>query len=392
VVKLRFITAGESHGKGLIGIIEGIPANLNITPEYINIQLRRRQKGYGRGGRMKIEADQVQILSGVRWGKSIGSPISLYIENRDWQNWKQGMSIYEKDKNSILPVVRPRPGHADLAGIIKYNQKDIRNILERSSARETAMRVALGAIAKCMLEYLGVKIGSFVTSVGKVSYDIKTYKLFSKELIELHEYAEKSDLRCPDQNVTEKMKKEIDNAAKKGYSLGGRFVVFAIGMPAGLGSHVHWDRRLDARISQAIISIQAIKAIEIGEGFLLAEMPGCDVMDEIVISEQNSLKALKRKTNFAGGIEGGITNGMPIIVKAAMKPPPTQRRPLKSVDISNFEVIEAAYERSDISAVAAASVVAEAMLAIVIADAFLEKFGGDSMEELKKNISSFLNS
>jgi chorismate synthase len=392
MTRLRLLTAGESHGRGLVGIIEGIPANLSISADYINQQLVRRQKGYGRGGRMKIESDRVEIISGVRWGRTLGSPVALYIENRDWQNWQKGMSVSEEDAQSIEPVVRPRPGHADLAGIIKYAQQDIRNVLERSSARETAMRVALGAVVRRMLDEFGISIGSFVTSVGGEVFQVDTSVLKPKDLLALYSQAEGSEVRCPSADVTSKMKEEIDRAKEGGYSLGGRFVVFATGVPPGLGSHIQWDRRLDGRVAQALMSIQAIKAVSIGEGFEMATSRGSEVMDEMVVEGSFSLKNIKRKTNHAGGIEGGITNGMPVVVKASMKPIPTQRKPLRSVDLATGSYVEAAYERSDICAVAAASVVAEAMLALVIGDALLEKFGGDSIEETKRNLESFLKS
>jgi len=391
--RLSFTTSGESHGRGLTGIIEGIPANLSISAEYINSQLARRQKGYGRGGRMKIEKDTVEIMSGIRWGKTIGSPIALFIKNRDWTNWEKAMSSDSAFKDSIEPVTRPRPGHADLPGIIKYNQNDIRNILERSSARETAMRVALGSIAKRFLEEFNIFIGSFVTSVGNINLDIDTSRLNEDALLELHKGADVSELRCPDKGVTEKMKHLIDTAKERGYSLGGRFTTFATGLPVGLGSHIQWNRRLDARLAHAFMGIQAIKAVEIGDGVAISEKPGIEVLDEILPPEKGRrLSDVRRTTNHAGGIEGGMTNSMPVIVKATMKPIPTQRKPMKSIDINTGEPVEAAYERSDVCAIAAASVIGEAMMALVIADAFLEKFGGDCMEEVQRNYSSYIDS
>ena len=387
--KLRFLTAGESHGKALTGIIEGIPANLSLTPEYINNQLKRRQKGYGRGGRMKIESDRVEILSGVRWGKTLGSPISLLIKNRDWENWLDGMSVEGSKAGSIPAVTRPRPGHADLAGVIKYNQQDIRNILERSSARETAMRVALGSVARKLLEHFGIRIGGFVTSIGPIRYEINQAMLKEEELSELARRAESSGLSVPENALEEKMREEIDRAKTEGYSLGGTFLVFATGLPVGLGSHIQWDRRLDARIAQAMMGIQAIKGVEIGSGFRMSERPGSEVMDEILPSERGSKLSVSRASNHAGGIEGGMTNGMPLLVRAAMKPIPTQARPLRSIDIQSGEAIEAAYERSDVCAVPAATVIAEAMLALVLCDAFLEKFGGDSIEETETNLKNY---
>lgn len=388
--KLRFYTAGESHGRALVGIIEGIPANLPIQSSYIDRDLARRQKGFGRGPRMKIEQDRAVFLSGVRWGKTTGSPISVMIENRDWENWQKAMSPEPEHKGTIQAVTRPRPGHADLPGIIKYNQKDIRNILERSSARETAMRVALGAVARRLLEEFGIKVGSFVVSVGEVKWDLNTAELDEKRLWELHEMAESSEVRCPDQRASEAMKQRIERAMKDGHSLGGSFVVFGTGVPAGLGSHTQWDLRLDGRLAQAILSIQAIKAVSIGEALRASESPGSEVMDEIFPANKGPL-SFSRKTNFAGGIEGGMTNGMPVVVRAFMKPIPTQRKPLRSVDIETGQPVEAAYERSDTCAVSAAAVVAEAMLCLVLADGLLEKFGGDSLEETLQNFRSYQN-
>jgi chorismate synthase len=386
---LRYLTAGESHGRGLVGIIEGLPAGLSLSREDIDAELRRRQRGYGRGGRMKIEADRAEILSGVRWGQTIGSPICLFIENRDWPNWEKAMSAEEADAGSLGAVTRPRPGHADLPGALKYARKDIRDILERSSARETAMRVALGAVVKKFLREFGIGIGSFVTSIGDEGMELDTKRAFSSEdaLLKLSVKAEASEARCPDRKATEKIKSVIDDAAKKGNTLGGRFTVFAAGVPPGLGSHTHWDRRLDGVFAQALMSIQAIKAVEIGEGAALAAMPGSAAMDEIYYAKD---KGFFRKTNSMGGIEGGMTNGMPVVASAVMKPIPTLRKPLHSVDIRSKRPFEAAYERSDVCAVPAASVVAEAMTALALAGAFLEKMGGDSMEETKKNFDSYL--
>ncbi|HEX8947870.1 MAG TPA: chorismate synthase [Dissulfurispiraceae bacterium] len=378
---LRFLTAGESHGKGLIGILEGIPSGLSLSSEDIDRELKRRQAGYGRGGRMKIEQDHAEILSGVRWGKTIGSPISLFVENRDWKNWQEGMSPDSKNGGAIPPVTRPRPGHADLAGALKYAHKDIRNILERSSARETAMKVAVGAIAKQFLSVFGVSIGSYVVRIGSV----KMQPVPEARLSDLFKSAEGSPVRCPDGNASKKMVKLIDKAMRNGDSLGGVFEVVAAGVPAGLGSHIQWDRKLDGKFAQALMSIQAIKGVEIGTGFAMAERFGSEVMDEIFYK-----KAFYRKTNHAGGIEGGMTNGMPLVLKAAMKPIPTLRKPLRSVDIIGKKSIEAAYERSDTCAVPAAAVVGEAMAAVVLADAFLEKFGGDSTAEVKRNFDSYM--
>lgn len=393
--KLRFITSGESHGKGLTGIIEGIPSGLQLSSDYIDTELRRRQGGYGRGGRMKIETDHAEIVSGVRWEKTLGSPISIIIENRDWNNWLEGMSVESQYEGSINAVTRPRPGHADLAGALKYGQKDIRNILERSSARETAMRVALGSVAKKFLGEFGIVIGSYVMRIGSVSIQEHDSGASAQEFADAFKKAEISPVRCPDDESSKKMMELIDTAVQKGDTLGGIFKVFATGVPAGLGSHIQWDKKLDARLSYALSGIQAIKGVEIGSGFEMAGKFGSEVMDEIFydganVKSQGSGLGFYRNTNHAGGIEGGITNGMPVVIKAAMKPIPTLRTPLRSVDIITKEPFEAAYERSDTCAVPAAAVVAEAMTALILADAVLEKFGGDSVKETKKNYNSFI--
>lgn len=380
---LRFLTAGESHGKGLIAIIEGMPAGVPILKEEIDRELKRRQQGYGRGGRMKIESDEVEILSGVRWGKTLGSPISFFIKNRDWENWKEAMSP-DKAFESCPTVTRPRPGHADLAGFLKYQHTDIRNVLERSSARETAARVAVGAVAKQFLKIFDIKIGSFVTRIGSAEKKIEAANLNEKELLELAQMAESSSVRCPWKETEAEFIEVIEQAIKNGDSVGGCFVVFATGVPVGLGSYVHWDRKLDSKIASGIMSIQAIKAVEIGDGVTLGGKFGSEVMDEIFYD-----KFFYRKTNHMGGIEGGVSNGMPIVVKATMKPIPTLRKPLKSVDVFTKEATSASYERSDVCAVPAASVIGEAVLAWHIAEAFLEKFGGDSLKEVESNFYSY---
>ncbi len=405
--KLRFLTSGESHGKCLTGILEGVPSGLQISAKDINSDLSRRQKGHGRGGRMKIESDAVQILSGVRWGRTLGSPISLLIENKDWKNWEEGMSADSRHRASIEPVTRVRPGHADLAGVLKYDQQDARSILERSSARETAMKVALGAIARRLLDEFGIKVMSIVTEIGNIKYQNSEHRAQItdiKAITSMFKKAERSAVRCPDKQAEKKMIRLIDKAKKEGNSLGGVFEVFATGLPAGLGSHTQWDRRLDSLISQAVMGIQAIKGVEIGSGFEMARKPGSEVMDEVYYRTPSKQPAGKqnpehrtqtaggfyRKTNHAGGIEGGMTNGMPVVVRVAMKPIPTQARPLRSVDIMTKRAVKAAYERSDICAVPAAGVIGEAMVALVIADAFLEKFGGDSIKEVKRNYNGYL--
>lgn len=390
---LRFLTAGESHGKGLVGILEGVPAGLTLSSEDIDRELKRRQMGHGRGGRMKIEQDRAEILSGVRWGKTIGSPISLLIENRDWKNWQEGMSSDSKYAGSIPPVTRPRPGHSDLAGALKYGHTDIRNILERSSARETAMRVAIGAITKRFLSEFEIYIGSYVIQIGNEKSQVSGVRCQVSELKKIFEEAEKSPVRCPDKKTSEKMVELIDKAIKKGDSLGGIFEIVATGIPVGLGSHIQWDKRLDGRLAQALMGIQAIKGAEVGMGFEMSEKFGSEVMDEIFYGSKqakNNGTGFYRKTNNSGGIEGGMSNGMPIILRAAMKPIPTLKKPLRSVDIKTKQPIEAAYERSDTCAVPAAAVVGEAMTALVIADAVLEKFGGDSIVETKRNFDSYL--
>ena len=375
------MTAGESHGRGLVTILEGIPSGLSLSSEDVDLELKRRQQGYGRGGRMKIEQDRAIIMSGVRWGKTIGSPLSLLIENRDWENWQEGMSADAAQVGSIPGVTRPRPGHADLAGAMKYNHRDVRNILERSSARETAARVAAGAVTKKFLSEFGISVGSYVIRIGSVALP----ESMEDANPESFQRAEASAVRCPDDSTSLKMIKLIDLARQKGDTLGGIFKVVVSGAPAGLGSHIQWDKRLNARLMMAVSSIQAIKGVEIGLGFRAAGRFGSEVMDEIACSADGFI----RDTNNAGGIEGGISNGMPIIIRAAMKPIPTLKKPLRSVDLVTREAIEAAYERSDTCAVPAASTIAEAMAALCIADAMLEKFGGDCIEETKRNFSAY---
>jgi chorismate synthase len=394
---LRFLTAGESHGRGLTGVIEGVPSGIPVTAGDIDKDLRRRQGGHGRGGRMKIESDHVEILSGVRWGKTIGSPISLFIENKDWRNWEEGMSAESAFSGSIRPVTRPRPGHADLAGALKYDHRDMRNVLERSSARETAMRVGLGAIAKRVLSEFGIGFGSYVIQVGTVRSKELRVQDSEKDLLQKFDNAEKSSVRCPDEAASKKMVRLIDKAIKEGNSLGGVFEVFITGLPPGLGSHVQWDRKLDGKLAQAMMSIQAMKGVEIGGGFEMCGRSGSEVMDEIFfkgrkeVGRQKKTAGFYRKTNNAGGLEGGMTNGMPIILRVGMKPIPTLRTPLMSVDINTKKSFSAAYERSDVCAVPAAAVVGEAMAALTIADAFLEKFGGDSKGEVARNYHSYLS-
>jgi chorismate synthase len=393
--KLRFFTSGESHGRGLIGFLQGLPAGVPVNPDLIDTDLRRRQMGYGRGGRMKIEQDHAELIAGVRWGKTIGSPIAVLIENRDHKNWREGMSSEAVHADSLAAVTRPRPGHADLAGALKFDHSDVRNILERSSARETAARVALGSIAKQFLTEFGITVGSWVIRIGKACMPIS--ELCSQDLHLLAE-ADASDVRCPNPLVAKKMRTQIDTAAKRGDTIGGVFEVVVFNVPIGLGSHIQWDVKLDARLAFAVMSIQAIKGVEIGLGFGVGDRFGSDAMDEIFYARKKSSYGVEgrsgapylRKTNYAGGIEGGMTNGMPIVVRAAMKPIPTLRKALRSVDLITKKPFEAAYERSDTCAVPAASVVGEAMVALVITDAMLEKFGGDSLAETKRNYESYL--
>ena len=378
---LRYLTSGESHGKLINAILEGIPSGLELSEEDVNIDLRRRQSGYGRGERMKIERDEVEITSGVRFGKTMGSPISMIIRNRDWENWKNEMSIIRRNKG-INMVTRPRPGHADLAGGIKYNEIDLRNIFERSSARETACRVAVGAVARKILAELGIKILSHVISIGNIR--AKNIPRNPNSIVHL---AERSDLRCADAEAERKMKDVIDKAKNKGDSVGGIFEIIVMNPPVGLGSHTQWDRKLDGKLARALMSIQAIKGIETGMGFRTADLFGSQVHDEIYYRKDK--RGFYRKTNNAGGIEGGISNGEDIVLRAAMKPIPTLLTPLRSVDIITKKPFKASVERSDVCAVPSAAVVGEAVVAFEIANAFLEKFGGDSLKELKRNFNSY---
>ena len=356
---LRFMTAGESHGSQPTAILEGIPAGVKINLDLVNEDLFRRQQGYGRGGRMKIESDKVEIVSGIRFGETIGSPITLIVKNRDWQNWQDRMAVFGEPAGDKVTAVRP--GHADLTGVIKYNRNDARDILERSSARETTMRVAVGGICKEFLRACGIKLTSKVIKIGGVDND--------------------SEL-----DINDDIKKRIDEAKSKGDTLGGIFEVTVKGVPIGLGSHIQWDRKLDAKLAMAMMSIQAIKGVEIGAGFECANLFGSQVHDEIFYnSEKNKIY---RQTNRAGGIEGGMSNGEDIIIRAVMKPIPTLMTPLKSIDIESKKQVLACKERSDTCAVEAAAVVGEAMTAFVIAQALIDKFGGDSLVDVLKSLSS----
>lgn len=388
---IRFLTAGESHGKALTTIIDGFPSNLEISEQYINMELKRRQMGYGRGLRMKIESDSVEILSGIRFNKTLGSPISLLIRNKDWENWQTIMSA-KAIKEKIDKITIPRPGHADLVGVTKYNFDDIRNSIERSSARETAARVAAGSVAKKLLEVFGISVGSFVESIGGV-YPENNFaeKLFSNIIKSdlsaknISFRADKSDVRVLESNQEKKIINKIKQAKKNGDTLGGTFLIFATGVPVGLGSFTNYDTKLDAEITYSIMSINAVKAVEIGEGFLLADKFGSKAHDEIILKRN----FFSRKTNRAGGIEGGISTGLPIIVRAAMKPIATLMSPIESVDLSTMGKIEARRERSDFVAVPACAVIAESMLAWSIAKFFVQKFGGDSIEEMMDNYNNY---
>src|SRR5437870_91686 len=381
----RFLTAGESHGEALVAVIDGVPAGLPLTEADINGDLARRQRGYGRGGRMKIERDQVHVLSGVRWGATLGSPITLSIANRDWENWKATMGVAVPEAGTAKKeVTRPRPGHADLAGAMKYGHRDIRNVLERSSARETTARVAVAGVAKRLLSEFGITILSHVTEIGGV-------RIGAPEVPwdEIRSRAEASEVRCADPAAESAMIEAIDQAKAAGDTLGGVFEVVALGCPVGLGSYVQWDRKLDGRLARAFCSIHAIKGAEIGMGFEAARRPGSQVHDEILFDSDSGFH---RRSNSAGGLEGGVTNGQPVVVRAAMKPISTLRKPLQSVDMATKETVEAVVERSDVCAVPAAGVVGEAMMAIVLADAFLEKFGGDGIEEVRRNYRAYQDS
>jgi chorismate synthase len=373
---LRYLTAGESHGRALVGILEGMPAGLPIKKDQIDLQLRRRQGGYGRSTRMQIEQDSVEVLAGIRAGVTLGSPIALVIWNRDWANWSKHMDPWAPPPARYHPVTVPRPGHADLPGALKYRHTDIRNVLERASARETAMRVALGAIARQLLEYFGIQIASHVVQIHTVRAQSDPSSLSAAELTAR---ADASPVRCLDPHAQREMIACIDRAQAEGNTVGSIFEVIATNVPVGLGSYVHWDRKLDGRIAQAMASLPAIKAVEIGLGVESAACWGSECHDEIFYEES---RGLYRKTNRAGGLEGGVTNGERLIVRVAMKPLSTLRRPLHSVDMHSKSPVKAHVERSDVCAVPAASVIGEALLALVLADAFLEKYGGDSIAEI----------
>ncbi len=393
---IRFLTSGESHGQALVGVVEGIPAGLEISAEYINHQLWRRQQGYGRGGRMRIESDKVEILAGIRFGKTIGSPIALMVRNKDWENWKEKMAV-EGSRKRVEKITIPRPGHGDLVGTVKYGYDDIRNAIERASARETAMRVACSTIARKLLEAFGIFIGSHVLSIGKADYKDRTKvdTLITKlckascGAYKVTEEADKSEVRILDQEVAARAIQAIRQAKKKGDTLGGIFEVIVTGLPVGLGSYVQWDRKLDGLLCKAIASIQAVKGVEIGTAFENATKFGSEVHDEIFMDKEGNTF---RKTNRAGGLEAGVTNGQPLILRGAMKPLSTLMKPLRSVDLKTAKPVEARRERSDFCVVPACSVIAEAVVAPVLANSFLEKFGGDSIQEIRKRYKQHTNS
>tara|TARA_S200000501_G_scaffold188908_1_gene177698 strand:- start:463 stop:1602 length:1140 start_codon:yes stop_codon:yes gene_type:complete len=375
------MTAGESHGKGLIGIIEGIPAGMNITEEYIEKDLLRRMQGHGRGGRMKIEKDHAEIFSGVRHAITLGSPISLLIKNFDWVNWEDRMAT-GKPKKEHRKVTMPRPGHADLAGVMKYGLDDIRNVLERSSARETAMRVAIGAVCRKLLEEVGITVGSRVYQIHNILDETPVSNNMS--LKELNDTVDASPVRCFDKAAEKKMMDVIDEARNNGDSVGGSFEVIAKGLPYGLGTYINADGKLQARISQAMMSVNAFKGVELGAGFASSAVFGSELHDEILYEDNK----ITRASNNAGGIEGGMSNAQPIHVKVSMKPISTLIKPLRSIDLNTMEPKLAHKERTDSCAVPAASIIGESMLAIVLADALLEKFGGDNLDQLKKHIKA----
>jgi len=382
---LRYFTAGESHGEALVAFLSGIPAGLKVEQAFIDHQLWRRQQGYGRGGRMKIERDSAHILSGVRHGITIGSPVSLEIENRDWKNWQESLPVEEGDPGKHKRVASPRPGHADLAGALKYNFPEARYILERASARESTARVAIGAIAKTFLHELGIDVLSHVITTGAVS--VREYVSWEK----IREINERKEilLNCADAEIEQQMKEEVDKVLRTGDSLGGVFEVVAHNVPPGLGTYAQWDERLDAMLAAAVMSLQAVKAVEIGAGVTAASAPGSQVHDEIGYAAKEGFTGFSRMRNNAGGIEGGISNGEEIRVRGYLKPISTLRRPLQSVDFSTREPVKAAYERSDVCVVPAAGVAAEAMVALTLARCALDKFGGDSMTETVRNYQGY---
>ena len=382
----RFFTAGESHGPGLTVIVEGVPAGMLLTEDFVNAQLSRRQRGYGRGGRMKIENDRARIRGGVRRGLTLGSPIAMWIENRDFANWRDAMAVAPAETGADLrEEMRVVPGHADLPGALKYLAHDLRNVIERASARETAARVAAGAVARCFLEQFGIAIHSRGVSIGTVEAPPQTGAEVDWDAVE------KSEVRAADAATEQRFKEAIDNAKDNGTTVGGVFQVVAFGVPVGLGSHVQWDRKLDGRLAQAMMSINAVKGVEVGRGFANSRRPGREVHD-VVMSDPEDPRRFRRLSNEAGGIEGGMTNGEPVVVYVALKPIATMQKPLRSVDINTGEAVDAPYHRSDTCQVSPACIVGEAMMATVLAHAFLEKFGGDHIDETRRNHEAYVAS
>ena len=391
---LRYVTAGESHGPCLTMIVDGVPAGFPIDAAKINHDLWRRQQGYGRGGRMLIEKDEVQFRSGIRWGETLGSPVALGIENRDWKNWSKKMSAAPENRDEKIAVTKPRPGHADLTGVLKYDRSDIRDILERASARDTVSRTAVGSFCKQLMAPFGIYVMGYIRSIGGVvsNTDGLTYE-------EIHARSEESPLRTADKEAEEKMIALIDDCKKNGDTLGGIFEVVALGLPPGLGTHAQWDAKLDGRLAQALMSIQAIKGVEIGLGFDMARRRGSQVHDEIFFDPSKMVAegtprivptGFYRGSNNSGGTEGGMSNGAPLVVRVAMKPISTLMSPLQSVDLKSKKPADASVERSDVCAAPAAAVVGESVVAFELAKAFLEKFGGDSLGEIQRNYESYL--
>ncbi|MGH3182351.1 MAG: chorismate synthase [Streptosporangiaceae bacterium] len=383
---LRFSTAGESHGQALLALVSGLPAGLRLDAGFVAHELWRRQQGYGRGGRMKLERDTPEFLSGIRNGATIGAPVAVLIPNQDWQNWRETLAVEAPAGAAARPVASPRPGHADLAGALKFNFPEARYVLERASARETAARVAAGALAKLLLRELGIEVLSHVVAVGEARLPGD----FAVTWEGLRALAARGEvlLSCLERETEERMKAEVDQALRTGDSIGGVFEVRAAGAPAGLGACANWDERLDGRLAQAVMSIQAVKAVEIGDGVAVAAAPGSAAQDPI--GYDRDARRFTRTGNHAGGLEGGITNGQELVVRGYLKPISTLRRPLESVDFATRQPVKAAYERSDVCVVPAAAVVGEAMTALTLAQAALEKFGGDSLVELRRNYTHYL--
>lgn len=392
---LRYFTAGESHGPCLTMIIDGVPAGFAVDSNKINHDLWRRQQGYGRGGRMLIEKDEVQFRSGIRWGETLGSPVAFGIENRDWKNWTKKMSAAPEDRDETIAVTKPRPGHADLNGVLKYDRSDIRDILERASARDTVSRTAVGSFCKQLLVPFGIRVMGYIRSIGNITANLRG---LSYE--DIYARAEDSPVRTADSAAEEKMIALIEECKKEGNTLGGIFEIVALGLPPGLGTHTQWDRKLDGRLAQSLMSIQAIKGVEIGLGFEMARRRGSQVHDEIFFDPAKMVTegtprivptGFYRGSNNSGGTEGGMSNGAPLVARVAMKPISTLMSPLQSVDLRSKQAADASVERSDVCAAPAAAVVGESVVAFVLADAFLEKFGGDSLREIRRNYESYLN-